>query len=235
MASVAGSRTVGAVGLLRAACGQMLDPCWRGIAAAFLIFLGGTNALLALYKPEAGARPGLLFALAGLVRVLALIAISVAALRIATSSPRRRWSPDGGFWLYFVLTLIGLAGAAFSALLGTGLGTAARILLTELAGIVLVAPIAVWTVAAATERPLALSPAPRFRRLGQWLPAYLLWSLLLVVPLACLHAFLSLKLIETTGTGAFWLFAAIDAAASTLLVLLGLALRVAAYRRVAQD
>jgi hypothetical protein len=105
--------------------------------------------------------------------------------------------------------------------------------LTELAGIVLVAPIAVWSVAAATERPLASSPAPRLRRLRAWLPAYLLWSILLVVPLACLHAYLSLRLIETVGRAVFWPLAAVDAVASTLLVLLGLALRVAAYRRVA--
>lgn len=224
----------GLAAFLRGALAQLLEPHWRAIAAASLIFLGGTNALLALSKPEAGAKPGLLFAAVGLARVLALIAISVAALRIATASPRKRWMPDGGFWLYFALSLMSLAGAAIGAFFGGGLGTAGRILLTELAGILVVAPIAVWTVAAATERPLASSPAPGFRRLGAWLPAFLLWSILLVVPLACLHAFLSLRLIETAGGAAFWPLAAADAAVSSFLVLLGLALRIAAYRRVAR-
>ncbi|HEX8621045.1 MAG TPA: hypothetical protein VF718_03670 [Allosphingosinicella sp.] len=234
MASVAEDRSGGIVDLLREAIAQLRDPRWPGIAVAFLLFLGATNAVLALYKPEAGARPGLPFALAGLVRVLALIAISVAALRIATASERRRWLPDGGFWLYLALSLIGLAAAALGAGLGAPLPEAGRILATELAGVLLTAPLAVWTVAAATERPLALAPGPRFRGLGRWLPALLVWSALLVVPLACLHAFLSLKLLATAGTGAFWPLAAADAMGSTLLVLLGLALRVAAYRRVAR-
>jgi hypothetical protein len=234
MASVAEDRSVGVGAMLRDALRQLLDPRWRAIALAFVLFLGATNAVLALYKPEAGARPGLLFAAAGLVRVLALISISVAALRLATGSDRRPWLPDGGFWLYFGLGLIGLAGAAIGAGLGARLPAAGRILSTELVGILLVAPLAVWTVAAATERPLAWRPGPSFRHLGRWLPALLIWSALLVVPLACLHAFLSLKLIETAGTGGFWPLALADAVGSSLLALLGLALRVAAYRRVAR-
>jgi hypothetical protein len=234
MATAAHRATPGIIGLLREAGAQMLDPRWRGIAAAFLIFLGGTNAVLALYKPGPDSKPGVVFALAGVVRVLALIAIGVAALRIATGSPRRRWLPDGAFWLYFALTLIGLAAAALGAALGARLGEGGRILLTEIAGVLLVAPIAVWMVAAATERPLAIPPGPSFRRPGLWLPAFLVWSMLLIVPLACLHAFLSMKLIETAGSAEFWPLAAADAATSTILVLLGLALRVAAYRRATQ-
>jgi hypothetical protein len=235
MASAARRPNPGIIGLLHEAGAQMLDPRWRGISVAFLLFLGSTNAVLALYKPEAGAKPGLVFALAGLVRVLALIAIGVAALRIATSSPRRRWIPDGAFWLYFALSLIGLAAAGLGVALGARLGETGRIVLTEVAGVVLVAPLAVWMVAAATERPLALSPVPSFRGLGLWLPALVVWSVILIVPLACLHAILSMRLIDTAGTGAFWPLAVADAATSTFLVLLGLGLRVAAYRRVAQD
>jgi hypothetical protein len=234
MTSVAKSHSNTVVAMLREALGQLLDRRWRWIAPAFLLFLGSTNAVLAFTKPEASGGPGLVFALAALVRVLALIAISVAALRIATRSDRPLWLPDGAFWLYFALNLIGLAAAALGARLGAALPEAGRILAAELVAIVLVAPLAVWTVAAATERPLAWRPGPSFRRLGRWLPAFLIWSVLLVVPLASLHAFLSLKLIETVGSSAFWPLALADSAASTILVLLGLALRVAAYRRVAR-
>ena len=79
------------------ALAQLRDPRWLPIALLFLVFLGGTNAVLALFKPAPGAAPGSLFLAAGLVRLFAAVAIGVAALRIATGSPRRRWLPDGGF------------------------------------------------------------------------------------------------------------------------------------------
>ncbi|HEX2762614.1 MAG TPA: hypothetical protein VHM92_02045 [Allosphingosinicella sp.] len=212
----------------------MADPRWRPIAALLFLFLGGTNAVLALLRPEAGEKPGLHFAVAGLIRVLALIAISVAALRIATASPRRTWMPDAGFWAYLLMGLAGLAAAFVGALLGAPYGNAVRIPVTEVVGAAVGALLAVWGVALAVERPLALSPAPRFRNLAAWLPHLLLWSLLLVVPIACLHAWLSLRLVQLSGSGSFWPLALADALASSLLVLLMLALQLAAYRRVAR-
>jgi hypothetical protein len=215
-------------GFLGAAIAQVRDPRWRPIALLVIVFLGGTNAALALFKPEPGAAPGALFLAAGLVRLVAAVAISVAALRIAAGGPRRPWMPDGGFWLYFLLGIPGLALTAMIAWLGRGLPILERILAMEFAAVALLAPFAAWLVAVAVERPLAI--VPRFRRIAAWLPALLLWSLLLVAPLASLHAWLSQRMLEATGTGDFWPLVGVDAVASTAFVLLGLALRSVAYR-----
>jgi hypothetical protein len=221
-------------GFLSSAMAQLMDSRWRGIALLLFVFMGTTNALLALYKPEAGHTPGPVFALIGLVRVLALISISVAALRIATASPRRTWAPDGGFWTYLAMLVVGIAWAVLGARIGASFGDAGRILGTEIFTSTLGALLAVWGVALAVERPLALDPAPRFRGLGVWFPPVLLWSLLLVVPLACLHAYLSMELVRLGGEGPFWALALTDALASTLLVLFVLSLHLIAYRRVAR-
>ncbi|HEY0150039.1 MAG TPA: hypothetical protein VGB70_13685 [Allosphingosinicella sp.] len=224
----------GVGGFLRATIEQLGDRRWLGIALLFLLFLGGTNIVLALYKPVHGAKPGLVFALAGLVRAVALIAISVAALRIAIGSRRSPWMPDGAFFLYFALSLLAFAAVALGAFLGRGLPDLQRILLTEVVGVLLLAPLSVWTVAAAVERPLALSPAPRLRNLGVWLPSFLLWAVILVLPLATAHAVASLHLVLWARQDGFWPLAAADAAISTLLVMITLALRVTAYRSVAR-
>jgi hypothetical protein len=232
MASI--ERPAGAGGFLRAALAQMTDRRWLPPALLFLVFLGGTNAVLALANPAEGERPGRLFAVAGIIRVAALIWISVAALRIATTSPRRPWMPDGALGLYLLLSLLSLGAAALGAWLGAGLPELQRILVTQIIGILLVAPLSVWDAAAAVERPLALNPVPRLRHLGIWLPPLLLWAALLVIPLAGLHAFSSMRLLELAREPAFWPLAAADALLSTILVLLTLALRVVAYRSVAR-
>lgn len=215
-------------GFLGAAVAQVRDPRWLPIAILLFLFLGGTNAVLALSKPGPGEAPGTLFMAAGLVRLFAAVSIGVAALRTGAGSPRLPWAPDSAYWLYFLLSLPGLALTAGIAWLARGLPILDRILLMEFAAVALLAPFAAWFAAAAVERPLAI--VPRFRRIGAWLPALLLWSLLLVAPLACGHAWLSPRLVETVGSGEFWPLAAVDAAATTALVLLGLALRLAAYR-----
>jgi hypothetical protein len=215
-------------GFLGASIARIGDRRWLPIALLLLLFLGGTNAALALLKPAPGELPGTLFLAMGLIRLFSAVSISVAALRIATGSPRRRWMPDPGFWLYFLLGLPGIALTATIAWLGRGLPVLDRILAMEFAGVAVMAPFAVWLVALAVERPLAL--LPRFRRIGAWLPGLMLWSLLLVAPLACVHAWLSQRLLETVGTGDFWPLAAIDAVTTTAMVLLGLSLRVTAYR-----
>jgi hypothetical protein len=231
MASVA-DRPAGFGGFLRAAIAQMADRRWLGIALLFLLFLGGTNAVLALTKPAESSGPGAAFALAGLVRLVALIAISVAALRIATDSTRRPWRPDGAFFLYFGISLLAFAAVALGSLVGRELPDLQRIIVTQVVGLLLIAPLSVWAVAAAVERPLAL--APRFRALGTWLPPFLLWAVLLVLPLAIVHAGTSLHLLKWAGRDSFWPLAAADALVSTLLVMLTLALRATAYRSVAR-
>jgi hypothetical protein len=185
MASHADQDQPDLAGFLGGALAQLRDPRWLPIALLFLVFLGGTNAVLALLKPAPGMAPDTLFAAAGLVRLIAAVSISVAALRIATGSSRPAWMPDGGFWLYFLLGIPGLAITAAIAVLARSLPILDRILVMEFAAVILLAPFSVWFVAVAVERPLAL--LPRFRRLGAWLPALLLWSLLLVAPLAVLH------------------------------------------------
>jgi hypothetical protein len=231
MASVA-DRPAGFGAFLRASVRQVADRRWLGIALLFLIFLGGTNVVLALTKPAEGTSPGLTFALAGLVRLVAMVWISVAALRGATESPRRPWMPDGAFFLYFGISLIAFAAVALAAALARDLPELQRIIATQVIGLLLIAPLTVWAVAAAVERPLAL--APRFRGLGTWLPPFLLWAVLLVLPLAILHAGTSLHLLKWAGRDSFWPLAAADAVISTLLVMLTLALRVTAYRSVAR-
>jgi hypothetical protein len=215
-------------GFLGDSLGRIRDSRWLPIALLLFVFLGGTNAALALLKPAPEAPPGTLFAVAALVRLVAAVAIAVAALRIAAGSPRRPWMPDGAFWLYFLLGLPGIAVAAFLAWLGRDLPLLERILMMEFGAIALLTPFAVWFVAIAVERPLAV--VPRFRRIGGWLPALLLWSLLLVAPLASLHAWLSQQMLDSVGTGDFWPLAMADAATTAVLVLLGLALRLTAYR-----
>ena len=223
----------GAGDFLRATLKQLRDPRWLGIALLFLVFMGGTNAVLALNKPPEGAAPGLAFVLAGLLRVVALVWISVAALRLATASQRRTWMPDGGFFLYLGISLLAFAAIGVGGLVARELPDLQRIVTTQVIGLLLIAPLTVWTVAAAVERPLAFSPAPRFRNLGRWLPPFLLWAVLLVLPLAILHAISSLRLLEWAGQDGFWPLAAADAAISTLVVMITLALRVTAYRSVA--
>jgi hypothetical protein len=212
---------------------QLGDRRWFAVAALLLVFLGGSNTILALAHPVDGV-PGLAFVLAGLARLLALVVISVAALRIALGSPRRPWLPDGGFFLYFGLSLIGFVVVGLAAFLSVGLPHLQRILVFEMVGIVLLAPLSVWTVAAAVEKPLALSPGPRLRNLAAWLPSFLLWAVLLVLPLSTAHAMASLYLVLWAGQDGFWPLAAADAVVSTLVVLLTLALRVTAYRSVAR-
>jgi hypothetical protein len=226
---------MGGVEFLRGALRQLVDPRWLGPAILFFLFLGGTNAALALLKPAAGAKPGALFALMALVRVVALVSISVAALREAADTTRKPWRPDAGFWLCFLLLLATLVALPIGFLVSRGVPGDPGIALRELVSEVLLVPLGPWIVAAAVERPAAWSPMPWLKRFGVWSLPLLLWSLILLVPLATAHAFLSLGMIDTAWRRGFWPAALADALVTTLLVLLGLALRLAAYRRVARS
>jgi hypothetical protein len=219
--------------LARHTLAQMRAPDWRSLALVLFVLLTATNAVLAIYAPEPGGKPGLEFSIAGLVRALGLFSLSVALLRIGAKSPRGRWRTDGAFFLYAGISLIGFGFAATAAWIGQDWPNWARILLVELFALILFAPFARWMVAAAVERPLALHPAPWFARLGEWLPAYLVLALPLVV-LAAAHAALSLEMLRSAGNGGFWLVAIADGLVSTLVALGGLGLRLAAYRGVAR-
>ena len=207
---------------------------WRPLALLLFVLLTATQAALVLTRPADGATPGFAFAIAGLIRGVGLVWLSVALLRSATDSPRSRWAPDAGFWFYFLLSLLALAASAVAASIAVGLPELSRVFLVQLVAILLVSPLTVWMVAAAVERPLAL--APRFRGIGEWLPSFLILALVVLVPLASLHARFSFVLLDMGGEGLnFWGLALFDGLLSTLVVLVTLALRLAAYRSVARD
>ena len=208
---------------------------WLAAAAAFFLFLGGSNAALALSHPPDSAAARATFLMAAILRVVALVWISVAALRRAVGSPRRRWMPDGGFWLYFLLSMLALAGPVCAGFLSLGLPAPARIAAMQLAGVLIVVPFAPWLVAAAVARPIAWSPARWLTRFRDWLEPLALLSLLTVFPLAWLHAWLSEWLIAMPGHAGFVELAVADALVTALLVIWSLALQLTAYRRVAQD
>ena len=198
-----------------------------------LVLLTVSNIVILQNAPAPGARPGLMFALAALVRVLGLYVLAVAILRVLTGSTRRAFMPDGGFWLYGV-TMI--AGFALSAALGFALGDRTDPVVGAIIGVAMIlvaAPFAAWFTAIAVARPLAANPAPWMRSMGRWLVPLLLWSLVIVLPLGQLHAAIDISLIRGAGDD-FWLLALVDGPLSVVLAVFGLALAATAYRRVAR-
>jgi hypothetical protein len=226
---------MGGDGFLRDALRTLTSRRWIAPALLFFLFLGGTNAVLALAKPAPGAKPGGLFVIMGLVRIIALVWISVAALRYAAPTDRRPWRIDAGFWLCFLLLLLSLLTLPVGFLVARGIPGDAGIALREAVGEALLVPIGPWIVAAAVERPAAWSPLPWLRGFSVWAPRLLLWTLVLLAPLATAHGLLSILLLRDMPQPNFWFVAVVDAATTVLLVLLGLALRLAAYRRVARS
>lgn len=163
-----------------------------------------------------------------------LLLLAVTILRIITASSRRRWMPDGGFWLY-ALTFAFAAGANVAAarLVG-GRTEIIELILSNIIVTLLLSPLVAWFVAIAVARPLAWSAAPWLRNMGRWWGPLIFWTLLLVTPLAVLHASIDLRLVQGVGAG-FWPLALFDGALSTAMALLGLGLNAAAYRRVAES
>lgn len=96
----------------------------------------------------------------------------------------------------------------------------------------IVAPLAVWSVALAVERPLAIDPRPWLRKFTLWLPSLILWQLLIVVPLATLHAYIDIGLVEGMIARSMALEIT-DGLLSVVIVLMVLSLSMIAYRRVA--
>jgi hypothetical protein len=222
----------GAVGFLVEALAALRDRALVAPALLLALFLTATNIVLALTIPA--SRGELLFFIAvALVRVSGVLLFAVAILRILGGSPRRTWAPDAALWLYgatflfgigLTLALTRLAGGREGVLAGLAVGAAVSIL---------TAPFAAWFAAIAVERPLAWRAASWLRDFRRWLPPMLLWSLLLVVPLAQLHAAIDSLLVEGAGSR-FWPLALFDGPLSALLAFLSLALASAAYRSVAK-
>jgi hypothetical protein len=197
------------------------------------LLLTATNIVLARNVPPAGQAPSLPFILAGFVRIAGLLLLAVVILRRLTESPRPGWRPDGAFWLYVLTALLSLGVSVGVAFLVGATSEPAALLARNMVSTVILAPFAVWFVAIAVTRPLALRPGPWMRDYWAWLPQLLLWMLLLVAPLGALHAWLDEWLVRGAG-GLFWPIALFDGALSVVIVLLGAGLQVAAYRRVAR-
>jgi hypothetical protein len=202
-------------------------------ALILLVLLTASNIVILQNMPAKGSPPPAPFAVAAIVRIAGLLAIAVAILRMLTASPRRRWMPDGGFWLY-VLTFA--AGIAASALVRLAIGERMDLpglIASNVLVALLLSPLIVWFVATAVAKPLAWRPAPWLRSLRLWWLPTIFWTLLLVTPMGVLHAWIDMRLAKGVGDG-FWPLALFDGALSTLMALLGLAINAAAYRRVAE-
>jgi hypothetical protein len=207
---------------------EMLLP-----ALLMLVLLTGTNIVILQNLPAEGAPPAKPFIAAAALRAIGLMVISVAVLRVAGGSDRPPWRLDGAFWLYQLVAPIGFVVAALVALL-IGADTPLGLLFGALATGLLLAPIAVWLAAIAIHRPLAWNPANWVRAFGRWLAPYLVWTVLLVVPMSALHAAIDRALLEGVSEGLFWPLALFDGALSTVMALAGLALAAMAYRQVAR-
>ena len=173
------------------------------------------------------------YLIAFLVVTLGMMAFIVAILRILTRSVRPPWQPDLSVLLYGLTVIAGTAIglAADFAVGGTEdlLGGLASAALDAVIG----APLAVWFVAIAVEGPLAWNPGPWLGSFRLWLPALLLWELLIVAPLSQLLLMLNQKVLSI-GTDWYWPAVLVEAPLAVAVGLVSLALASTAYRRVAR-
>ena len=232
MATATGERG-GLIAFLREALALLASRRLLGPALALAVLLTVSNIVIASNVPAEKSLPGGAFAAAAFVRVAGLLVLAVAILRMMTDSPRRPFVPDAGFWLYALTFLAGIAVTA-GVRAGAGLGDSVGALAigNALVG-VLLAPLAVWFAALAVARPVPWSPAPWLRGLGRWLPHFIFWTLLVVTPLAVLHAAIDMHVIKGSRDW-FWPLMLFDGPLSAVMALFGIALIAAAYRRVAQ-
>ena len=142
--------------------------------------------------------------------------------------------PDAAFWLSLLFAILSFALASLMrvVLLGDGESVGLLVAGNAIAALIM-APLAAWMVALATERPLAIDPRPWLRSFASWLPALLLGQLLITTPLSALHAHIDLGLVRGTIDRSIGL-ELVDGAISVAIVLIGLGLAVTAYRRVAK-
>ena len=223
----------GAVAFLREAAATLFTRRMLLPAAILAVLLTVSNIVIILNKPAPGAVSAP-FVIAALVRVIGLVAMTVAILRILNRSPRSAWRPDGAFWLYGLTLLLTMVGGALAGVAIAGEDNMIGEFLVGLAVAAITAPLTAWIVAIAVEKPLAWRPGPWLRRFGLWLPWLLLWTLLIVAPLGEIHGALDRWLVAGAGDW-FWPIALFDGPFSAFMALLGLALASLAYRRVDGD
>ncbi|HMJ93295.1 MAG TPA: hypothetical protein VK472_04265 [Allosphingosinicella sp.] len=174
------------------------------------------------------------YLIAFMLMTLAVIAFVVAILRILNHSFRSPWQPDSSLWLYglaFIASsflalsadfVVGGRNDHLSGLAAAALDTAVR------------APFAPWLVAIAVERSLAWRPLPWLSGFSTWLPSFLLWGFLILVPLRQLQLMVNWHYL-VAGTDWYWPAALLDGALGTVIELIALALASTAYRRVARS
>ena len=224
---------VGAIGFLSEALASIRNPRLVWPLVALTVLLTASNIVIVLYKPEAGQISWPFFAAAA-ARLVGLLVIVVALLRILGCSERPALRPDGALFLYALTMVLGIGAAvAIRALWGGDPRAVGTLVASNIASTLVGAPFAAWFAAMAIERPLAWRPGPWMRRFGEWLPWLLFWSLLLVTPIAVVHALLDIRLLAGAGD-LFWPIALIDGPLSVCIAILSVSLTATAYRRVAR-
>ena len=224
----------GLVGFLRDALAPLSERPLLVPLLLLTVLLTASNIVILLNVPVKGQMPPVAFLTAAFVRIAGLLVVAVAILRLLTASPRPAWLPDAGFWLY-VLSFAFIVGltALFNFAAGNRPDTATGVLVNAVASLV-TAPLAAWFAAMAVARRLAWRPSLWLRAWWAWLPHYLVWTLLLIVPLGALHAAIDARLLAGAGAW-FWPLALADGPLSVLVAAGGLALAAEAYRRVARS
>jgi hypothetical protein len=232
MAAPASAGTRGPGGFLEEARARV-TPRILLPAALLLVVLTASNIVLLLNIPAEGERPGGVALLAGLARLLGLFVFLVPLIRKLAGSERPAWKLDGAFFLFIPVVILSVAlAAALAAAFGMS-SDPVRIAFRSVATTLVLTPFAPWIVGAAAAVPAGANPARFLRDFGRWLPPLLLWSLLLLTPLAFGHAMIDMALLEGRIAW-FWTAALFDGLLSTTLLVLTYALYAAAYRRVAR-
>lgn len=216
-----------------AAVRPLLRPALKAPALALLVLLTASNIVILLNLPPEGTVPGFAFLAAAFLRIGGALVLSLAILRLLAPGERDPWRPDEAFWLYVLAFIISFSiTVAVAALVGETdalRGIVRRNLVTA----VVLSFIAPWVVGAAVATPAGWNPARFLHHFADWLPALILWNLLVLTPMAILHAVIDVHLVTGAG-GLFWPLALFDGALSTVLAVLGLAFNAEAYRRVAR-
>jgi hypothetical protein len=206
------------------------------IAVPALLLLGvltASNIVLLLNIPAAGEPPGGMVALAGLARVVGLLVFLVPIVRMLAGSPRPAWKPDGAFFLFILVVILSLLLAAGLALAFGMPSDPVRLAARTVATTLILTPLAPWIVGVAVAVPLGTNPTRFLRDFRRWLAPLMIWSLLLVTPLAFIHALVDMALLEGRIAW-FWSASLLDGLLSAVIVLVTYALYAAAYRRVAR-
>ncbi len=203
-------------------------------ATIMLLVLTLSNIVLLLNLPGEGELPSAKAVLAIAARICGLAFVGAALLRIMTQSSRSPWRPDKAFWVYFLATIVSIGLFSLIAGLIGASREPLQVLLRGVVATILFAPFAPWLVGLAVATPLGLDPRRFMRRFRLWLPPLIGWSLLIVTPLALVHALIDFRLMEGVGN-LFWPLALLDGALSLAIVLFGFGLNVTAYGRAGAD